>query len=284
MNATEMITEIFDDDPFCEAEFWRRMNVETYITNPIAAATGLLMSFIACIPMVNKNVPTDRVPFLFYLAKATVFITGLGTVVFHAVPLSYSAVNIRFLDWIPIVLMGFSATLLALSHDLFFLLNSTEAGVVAVCTCLMIWMITNITMMDSGTRPILTQYFGSDLLVGNILVLLPFLLILIRMLLTPTMREHMLPGGLYLAVSLVMWVVDSSLCRSVSWLSLLHAVYHLTVTMAYLHLIGIQAAYISRGSLKFSMSKYTWPCLCIASKPSQSCMKVDIFGPRITGF
>ena len=111
MNATEIITEIFDDDPFCEAEFWRWINVETYITNPIAAATGLLMSFIACIPMVDTNVPTHLVPFLFYLAKATVFITGLGTVVFHTVPLSYSAVNIRFLDWIPIVLMGFSAAL-----------------------------------------------------------------------------------------------------------------------------------------------------------------------------
>ena len=67
MNVTEIIIEIFDDGPFCQAEFWRRMNVETYITNPVAAATGLLMSFIACIPMVDKNVQTNSTPFLCFI-------------------------------------------------------------------------------------------------------------------------------------------------------------------------------------------------------------------------
>jgi hypothetical protein len=257
-----------DTDPFCEAAFWQQMGVgATYVTNPITASTSVLMSVMACVPILDAQVAPSQVPFLFFVAKATVFVAGLGTVAFHSVPLEYLAVNVRFLDWIPIVLMGASAALFSLSHDLFRVLWSSELGAVAACACVLLWLTGSILLMDSSTRPLLVAHSGADqgLMWANALVLLPLLLILLRMVLSPDMRAQMVTGGWYLVAAGGLWGLNSALCRSVPVLFVLHALYHLAVVMAYLHLISIWAAFASRRRLVFYTSPYTWPCVGLPS-------------------
>lgn len=266
-----------DEDPFCEALFWQEMGINTIVTNPVAAATGLGMFVMACVPILDRYVQPVHVPFLFYVAKSTILITGMGTVVFHSVPLEkYDFVNVRDFDWIPIVLMGFAVALFFLSHDIFVAVTVNETGIVLACSGALLWMIANIMLMDSGTRPALRRVSGDDqgLMWVNVLVLLPNLIVLIRMVLEPKMRSQMRPGGLYLAASIVMWALNSALCRTAPWLAFLHAAYHVTVTMAYLIFISVAAVFISHERLEYSGT--WWPR--IVPKP-----KLDgAMWPRIT--
>ena len=266
-------------DPFCEIEFWRSVGAHPAISNPVDAATGVLMCCIACIPILDAQVVVFRVPFVFFIAKAAIFITGAGTAVFHSVSLQYDALNIRALDWIPIVLMGFTAILLFVAHDMLApptrapMLPASEIWTVAVCAACLLWMVANIVIMDTGTRPKLAAAsHDASLTWANVLLLVPFLLVVLRMLSEPTMRAHMLPGGILTAASVAMWAINSALCRAAPWLFFLHAVYHLTIAVAYMHLVAIATAFVSQGYLDVRLvgPLSLWPRLSASNAAYES--------------
>lgn len=264
-----------ESDPFCEIEFWRSVQgAHPAVTNPVDAATGVLMACIACVPILDASVATGRVPFVFFVAKAAIFVTGAGTAVFHSVSLQYDSLNIRALDWIPIVLMGFTAILLFVAHDL---TRASETGTVAVCAGSLLWMVANIVLMDSGTRPRLAAASHDDALTWvNAFLLLPFLLIVGRMLSEPTMRAHMLPGGVLTAASVTLWAINSALCRAAPWLFVFHAVYHLTIAVAYIHLVTIATAFVSQGYLEVRLvgPLALWPRLSVSGAAYEEALEL----------
>ena len=66
-----------ESDPFCEIEFWRSVQgAHPAVTNPVDAATGVLMACIACVPILDASVATGRVPFVFFVAKVRTVISN----------------------------------------------------------------------------------------------------------------------------------------------------------------------------------------------------------------
>ena len=253
-----------DNDPFCELEFWTKtIGVHLSITNPLSAITAVFMSLISLIPIIEGETDSKLVPFHFYVAKASFFIMGFGSAAFHSVPLDLEALNVRDLDWIPIVLMGFSVVLLFLSHDLAHTKYARETLTVALCSCTLLWLMLQIMFMDSNTRPVLVNDSGSDkgLMWVNGLLLLPFFLILIRMSLEPTLRTQMKTGCVFVLISVVSWALNNAFCRSVTWLFFLHTVYHLSIAIAYMHLISLACVLISHGHLRMRLLYGIWPRL-----------------------
>ena len=260
-----------DLDPFCEIEFWSHEHQTVLITNPLAATTGVFMSVLACVPILDSSVQLSDVPFMFYVAKASVFVTGIGTFIFHSMSLDYSGLNVRNLDWMPMVLMGLGAIFLTLKHDLIYFSKNTEIYAVIVCTCALLWMVTSIMLMDSATRPVLVEHSGQDrnLMWANFFLLLPFVVLLGRLMYVQSTRQLLWPGICWTLAAVIMWALNSALCRKAPALFFLHALYHPTITLAYLHLIAVATHFSSRGQLLLGPF-YVWPRLCYSIKTKTS--------------
>lgn len=219
------------EDPFCEGVFWKEMHSEwSMIRDPICSVTGGMMMVMGFIPNGGE------VPVLFALCKASLALVGVGTVVFHALDedQAYSVgINYRMCDWFSIAIMCTNVTALYISNQI----RQTELISISVYFTMYLWTSFLVLGIDSFTY----GYWTSKLDVSgqqnnydtvmNAVLLGPMVFVIIY---TAVFHMHIM-DTIYLWISFGinagLWLLNTYLCPTNSWLFVFHAIYH--VTMAY---------------------------------------------------
>ena len=173
-----------------------------------------------------------------YTARGALAIVGAGTFVFHAFPLDATdtyVINVRACDWLPIVLM---LLVLVLVYAREIPRSSLLSPV--LYTAIFGWATGLILVVDSQTRPQLRDdLHDNSLLSMNFALLLPVFLILARLTVLVYAKPHLLvhctPMFVLAGASALAWALNVALCPVAPILAVLHAMYHLTVALTFLH-------------------------------------------------
>jgi hypothetical protein len=253
------------DDPFCEAEFWGT----DAIFNPMGTATAFLMIFMAFVNNFEKA--TSHIPRLFLVCKGALAVTGMGTVFFHATSpatMANAHINHGLCDWFPIILLCSNILILYLSQ-LLSTRDSTECGWVVLLTGVLVWVFVLVVGMDSDTNAHFSAELGTSGEQGqygtilNVALLVPLALVLAYA------GRYRLPWRYFrglviaLAISVTLWLLNAYLCRQFLWLSVFHAIYHVTIAYAFLYAACLGVA-IDDKQWRFGLSPWGWPLVHVA--------------------
>jgi hypothetical protein len=233
-------------DPFCEKAFWAEQKIDVYFTNPVCAASGVIMVFMALGSRSLTDNSTEMFPTLsitiLSLCRGALAIVGIGTAVFHLMDdqTHVPGFNFRMCDRMPIILMCSNVFLLYFVK----LLPSVGERVLTIFYFLMYIYIGGLLLaVDSSTYEYLTlkrndppdspqsSYEGYM----NIALLAPLgviLFIAMRYKFTGRQTVWIL---VQIVFSLGIWCIDAYLCRQYTWLFVLHAVYHVTIAYTFLY-------------------------------------------------
>jgi len=235
-------------DPFCEKEFWESEHTNTHpISNPVSFATG---GIIMLLPVFTHNIkrntadpPSTRRITLFSLCRASLGIVGAGTMIFHAIDdqqTELKTLNFRMCDWLPIVLMCGNIFVLYLTKLETHLSERTQT---IAFLCMYIWTCVLTLAVDSTTYERMTLDMGdskdgSQSMYGtamNILLLVPLGLILAY---TSYKKFSLIHSAIIwglILINLILWVLNAYLCRDNLWMSMFHALYHVTIAYTFLY-------------------------------------------------
>jgi len=238
---------------------WQGAGVDTRgFAEPFSAVTGIVMSALALIPNASED---DKLPHLFLFNKACVFILGIGTCIFHSVEFQQSKnahMNLNILDWLPVVLS--SSVVLAM-----YLLTSVKSlSNNALMFCFvagLLWVFFLIVAMDSATYTHLDNELegtaGGWGTMLNAALLLPLMVTLFAYSVVDLKRQSVVLWVL-LIVSVVIWLVNFYLCQFWYPLAILHALYHIIITVALLEASCL--ALTMTGEWEMDPEKW-WPVL-----------------------
>jgi hypothetical protein len=258
-------------DPFCERRFWENdRHIKLPITNPVSAGTGLVIMLMAMFTTNIRKPDTLRTTresvTTFYLCRASLGIVGAGTVVFHSMDdtmAEFKDLNFRMCDWLPIVLMCTNIVVLYITK---FERDANECCLTTAFICMYIWTCVLVLAVDSNTYEHLTlkwhdpdspqSIYGTLM---NVVLLVPLGLTLA----TASYYHFPTRSSLYIwscvAVNLALWIANAYACSDTLWLSMLHALYH--VTIAYTFLCAACLGMTIDGAWKVEFVRYVWPMI-----------------------
>lgn len=259
-------------DPFCEKRFWEiDQNVKTHITNPVSAGTGLIILLMA-VCTTNIEMPSTQAPITgqsitaFHLCKASLGIVGAGTVIFHSIDDTmpeFTDLNASMCDWLPIVLMCTNIMVLYISR---FERHASERRSLLIYTPMYGWACVLILAMDSRTHESMTRRWHNPNDAQNTYGTLLNIALLVPLGITLTIasyyhleRRHSMHIWGCVAVNIALWVGNAYGCSDTLWLSMLHALYH--VTIAYTFLCAACAGMTIDGAWAIDFRLYAWPMI-----------------------
>lgn len=259
-------------DPFCERRFWENdRHQKLPITNPVSAGTGLLIMFMAiCTTNIDKSgsgaTITRASITTFHLCRASLGIVGAGTVVFHSIDDTmddYKALNFRMCDWMPIVLMCTNIMVLYISK---FEKEASECCLAVAFISMYIWTSVLILAVDSRTYEYLTlKLHGADNAqnvygtIMNVVLLVPLGITLAFASCYHFEKRLWIHIWGCIAVNLALWIGNAYGCKDTLWLSMLHAIYH--VTIAYTFLCAACMGMTIDGAWGVRFVWYVWPMI-----------------------
>jgi hypothetical protein len=245
-------------DPFCEQQMWREaMDTSLFITEPICAATGLLMTAVAAVPNVKCEKDKDRTPGICFIAcKSSLIVVSVGTVIGHAFS-EDASFNNRLCDWASIVIMCTNIVILYASR-----LDLDEAWYTFIVFIILLWTLGLTVAEDDKTFDTLsigemgTQNGLTTML--NTVLLIPLAFILLYATIYCFRPSDTIPLWLAIAFSVAIWLTNAYMCKTVAALAVLHAVYHLTIAYAFIYAACLGAT-IGQSEWKFQLSEWGWP-------------------------
>ena len=281
MNTTDIsLSKRILNDPFCEAEMWERAGLHNgVVQQPFSTVTGLLMMVMACLPLYERCEQQQHMSKLLLLCKASLFLVGIGTIIYHAVGVEEMAnahLNHGMCDWLPIVLMLSNICVLYATR-LWHSDNSSgppERTWLVVFVLLLMWMFVLVVGMDSDTDGYWSKEMGASGSQGqygtilNLVLLLPVALLLAYCCWYHFEWRYSRFLLASLGVSVGMWLLNGYLCRDHLWLSVLHALYHLTAAYGFLYGACLGAS-LHNSTHEFGLSRWGWPMLCRIPRYSQ---------------
>ena len=294
LNSSESRRAAAFDDPFCEAQFWEENGLANtgIIANPMGTATAFLMIAIACVNnyqqdddysyrIQHKNKNKNKISRLFLMCKASLALTGIGTIFFHSMKPQLMAdahLNHGLCDWFPITLL--CSNILILYFDRLIIITKhnkrwRENIWLAVLLLVMIWVFVLVVGMDSDTDAYYADQMGSAGNQGqygtllNALLLVPLALTLAYASFYHFEWRHSKYLALGLSLTLILWLINAYLCKQHPWLSLFHAIYHVTIAYSFIYAACLGIA-IEKSKYQFELSRWGWPCIIISIVSSQS--------------
>ena len=250
LNITGAIDELAEIpavvDPFCEKRFWEDdQHTKLPISNPVSAATGIVIMLMAIFTSnirypPNKSITRSSV-ITFHLCRASLGIVGAGTFVFHAIDdtqSDYKKLNFRMCDWLPIVLMCNNILVLYITK---FERDASERLLSFIFVSMYVWTCVLVLAVDSTTYEYMSirwhKQEDSQNLYGtimNVVLLVPLgLTLATASFLHFNIRQSAIIWGC-IAVNLVLWIGNAYGCNTTLWLSMLHAIYHVTIAYTFL--------------------------------------------------
>jgi hypothetical protein len=275
---TDILTVV---DPFCEKRFWEshEHTRNLPITNPVSAATGFV---ILCMAMFTSNIRQKedspkmmRAPvIIFYLCRASLSMVGAGTMVFHSLDdtkTEYKDLNFRMCDWLPIVLMCTNIIVLYISK---FEQYASECCLSIMFTAMYIWTCILILAVDSTTYTSLTLKWhdpkNSQSVYGtvmNVVLLAPLGITLA----TASFKHFTYTQSVRIwgciALNLALWIGNAYGCSDNLWLSMFHAVYHVTIAYTFLYAACLGMTIDKKWKLDHIF--YIWPMIEYAASVTQ---------------
>jgi len=261
-------------DPFCESSFWSSMGHHTHpIKNPLSMATGALMLII---PVLFNNIHcpyhTQELPIFLLIAKASLALTGAGTVYFHAVypdqAESEHFINYQLCDWAPIAIMCTHILVLylrALTKD-----KLGERWLTLLLLAVYVWCLMLILGMDSSTE----KYWRSKLdsenqastygTILNAVLLIPLAIVLFYCTITKFKWQDASYLWYSIIISATIWLLNAYTCKDYPWTSVFHAIYHVIISYSFLYAacLGITLeSDLDMESWTFFRVNYIWPML-----------------------
>ena len=271
------------DDPFCEAQLWKELGMaNNKIANPMGTTTAFLMLIMAFVNNFQKNHhltsssyhhSSKKIPRLFVLCKASLALTGIGTIFFHAFKpedMSHAHFNHGLCDWFPIIMLCSNILILYLDRLMPKCGIRGEFGWVLLIAIIMIWIFVLVVGMDSDTNAYFSHQMGTAGSQGqygtilNAVLLLPLALVLAYTCAYRFEFAHTKYLMVSLSLTVAMWLVDAYLCRQHPWLSVLHAIYHVTIAYSFIYAACLGVSLDNRQWM-FTLNKWGWPILVVGA-------------------
>ena len=280
----------FEGDFFCEQLFWHKQHIDTPVTHPLAAGTGvflILMPFIKNV-IIGKNSAYNFhsfIPRQFQLCKSTLALTGVGTIIFHSITADQSRdwhINYHMCDWMPITLMGNSIIVLYVSN----LFEMSERWWTLFFFFICCWSSFLGLAMDSNTEAYYSDKWsdmGQQKTYGtvlNLILLLPLSLTLAYACKTKIRPfSHQIP--LWIAISLVLglWLTNAYLCETFPLISWFHALYHVIISYVFIYAACLGVS-LDDKEWMFVQGRFYWPMIehrgMKAAKDGESIFNIKI--------
>jgi hypothetical protein len=259
-------------DPFCESSFWTSTGHHVHpIKNPLSMATGIIM-FLVPILVNNVYCPynSQDTPIFLLIAKASLALTGAGTVYFHTIYPDQAAnehfINYQLCDWAPIVIM--CTHILILYVQALIRNKISERWLSLLIFIIYAWCLLLILGMDTMTEnywrqkldtPNNPSVYGTIL---NAVLLIPLACILLY----TTIFKFKWKDASYLWYSMfiaaTLWILNAYTCHDYPWTSVFHAIYHLIISYSFIYAacLGITLELdIEIESWTFYRINYVWP-------------------------
>ena len=261
----------FEGDFFCEQLFWHKQHIDTPVTHPLAALTGIvliLMPFKKNVILGNGDLYHlhSFIPRQFQLCKSTLALTGIGTIIFHSMSADQSRdwhINYHMCDWMPITLMGNTIIVLYVSN--LFELSETAWTIFFFVICC--WSSGLALLMDSDTEHYYSNAWGDgggQMWYGTILNIV--LLVPMGLTLAYACYERIRPFSntyplwIAIAVVLVLWITNAYACVRYSWMSTFHAFYHLVISYVFIYAACLGVS-LDDTEWMFTFNSYYWPII-----------------------
>jgi hypothetical protein len=261
----------FEGDFFCEQLFWHKMHVDTPVTHPLAALTGVFLVIMPFFPnvLIGKEEAIaynfhSYIPRQFQLCKSTLALTGIGTIIFHSITADQSRawhINYHMCDWMPITLMGNSIIVLYVSN----LFQMSERKWTLLFLIIGCWSSFLGLAMDSGTESYYSNEWnswGQQKVYGtllNLTLLLPLSLTLAYACWVKIPLGNQTPLWVAISVVLLLWLTNAYLCEQYPVTSVFHALYHAVISYVFICAACLGVSLDSEWSFRYN--RVYWPTL-----------------------
>jgi len=262
----------------CETEFW--MQVSGNETNaflravrePVAAASGLYFIVVA----LAWNGGLTHTDLRLAVARASLFASGLGTVVYHCIDGAESShVNGTSFDGVTMALFTVSVFALHLNG---WMKRHTVVVSIAFMLYLLFWILTN----DSETFAFLCSQVAVQGTIFPIAVqyptfIVPYIYIFVKVIWESGFSAHW-RMWCALAFAVVFWVLYEFLCSVSTAIFFAHALWHLGISYVCVHLmaLGVDNTY---DNLSRMQGSEWWPQF--EEKMGPKCQGGMVFDPLI---
>jgi hypothetical protein len=261
----------FEGDFFCEQLFWHQHHINTPVTHPLAALTGVFLVIMPFFP--NVLIGKDEVraynfhsfiPRQFQLCKSTLALTGIGTMIFHSISADQSRewhINYHMCDWMPITLMGNSIIVLYVSN----LFQMSERKWTLLFLVIGCWSSFLGLAMDSSTEAYYSNEWnnwGQQKVYGtllNLTLLLPLSLTLAFACWRRIRARDQIPLWIAITIVLMLWLSNAYLCERYPVTSVFHALYHAVISYVFIYAACLGVSLDSEW--RFRYNQVYWPTL-----------------------
>jgi len=214
-------------DQWCEQRMWRSVNIETNGVDPLCVISGVVISIIPFwFPAVKPQIP------ILFVHAGLIFL-GAGTVAFHSIRdiQSWVTININSFDIFPIIFVT-SSLFFMFIHPVFDYFD--DQSNLVIVTLFLAW---------PGLLTLSTAYLtktGIDNALGHILNVNELINTLMVTPLAVSLFVYTCMGygsellwvWIYAIVGMICFLLNTYLCELAPILSVLHALWHVTITMA----------------------------------------------------
>jgi hypothetical protein len=249
----------------CENEFWviqMKVNVFSWSSEPLCALSGLVMCYLA----LKCNAGLAHPPLQFCLARASLFVCGIGTAVYHMLDQSImeeTRVNGIMLDGVTMALVTVNIFLLHLSEwmrrHLFFFS-------VASMVYLLFWVFTNDMRMFTYLT-VLWDVNGVSMLTMAIqypLFIAVYFYVVVRVLCIHGLFK-IYPMWIVLFIALCSWAANQFGCSHSRFLFVGHVVWHVCIGYVAVYLMVLGLLNGGEFQLKTESSEF-WPTVEVVKK------------------
>ena len=235
----------FAGDMFCEQRFWSKYNISVAAADPVCMSTGVCMVLMPLIPNVIVSKQRCRfhehIPIQFQLCKSTLALVGVGTIIFHYFTDQRARdwhLNHHMYDWMPITMMGNAIIILYCSA----IFDLSEMGWTLAFLVACLWSYGLAMFMDTDTE----NYYSSVLgqageqnmygTILNLVLLAPMTITLVSTYFCGLFKQtYTWPLWTSILIVLGLWLPSSYACVEMPELSMLHALYHVVISYAFIY-------------------------------------------------
>lgn len=283
------------DDPFCENLFWKSQNVKTSLHDPACAITGITMAMISIlfsnISEECNHVIDSHFFAMFYMIKGFIVTLGIGTFYYHAFSHEYSCLNLwindHTVDWTSLVLLLLFLTLfyfcIFIQRNWYWIqsLEAKEMLITIWAATMGVWALTLTAAMDSYTENQWRNHFnpnqisfknitttstesGTDTygtILNVILLVYPGLIFVSSVLVYRIQYEELKSLFTVLFLTVGFYVLNTSLCSSITSFFIFHALYHIIAVVMVLQIACIGLRILYENQLQITFHAYIWPVI-----------------------
>lgn len=214
-------------DQWCEQEMWMSVNIDTNNVDPLCVITGIAIGLIPFFyPVLKPQLPI-------YFVHAGLIFLGAGTAVFHSIRdvQSWVMININSFDIFPIIFVS-SSLLFMFIYPVFKYLD--DPSILFIVTLFLAWPAFLTLCTDYLTKSGIDSALNHILDVNetiNALIVTPLAVCLFIYTCMGYGLELLLVW-VYALLSMIFFLLNTYLCKSAPILSVLHALYHVTIALA----------------------------------------------------